>query len=88
MEKTRIFTPEYFYPGEESMASFSNGDVFDSEALDFLRKSFVRRIVKRYYGVFSSVDSDGPCASVLEDDDIVTARVITYWTGMLRDLES
>jgi hypothetical protein len=87
-EEAWVFATEYVYSGEESMANFSDRNVLDSEALDVLRKSFVRRIIQRYYGVLSCIDSNRPCPSVLENDDIIAARIITDWTRMHGDLAS
>ena len=87
MEEARVITTEPLSPGEESMASFFDRDVLHSEAIDILRRHFVRRIIQRYYGVLPGVDSDGSCQSVLEDDDLDIARIITHWQGVHGDLE-
>jgi hypothetical protein len=87
MEEAGVLTTEYLPSGEEGMASFLDGNVSDLEALDFLRRSFVKRIVQKYYGVLPSNGADVSGEVVLTYDDLVTARYLADRAGMQGTLE-
>ena len=70
------------------MEGLSDGHFTDAEALDILRRTLIKRVVRRYSRVRTRSNTDSTGQGILKNYDVVAARVITDRERMFGDLEN